>query len=84
MELAKYEEVIDVIHDAITLSGHYPEYFYLQSAALFNTGKSREAISVLEHALTMDYSRHTILYEVCKEVAMRPEFQKVIGLYNAN
>ncbi|MBK8344058.1 MAG: tetratricopeptide repeat protein [Bacteroidetes bacterium] len=83
-DLGKYPEALEVINDAITRSGHYPEYFYLQSAALSYTGRMREAISVLEHALMLDYSRHTILYEVCKDVAMRPEFQRVIGLYHAN
>jgi len=83
-DIAEYEDALHVIHEAITRSGHFAEYFYLQSAALFYAGKMRESLSVLEHALTIDYARHTILYEVCKDVAMRPEFQKIIGLYNAN
>lgn len=83
-DIGQYNEALPVINEAIHRSGHFAEYYYLQSAALSQTGQNRAAISVLEHALTIDYGRHTILYEVCKEIVLRPEFQKVIGLYNAN
>ncbi len=84
LDIEKYDQVIEVTAEAINRSGHYAEYFYLQSAALFLTGKERESISVLEHALTLDYVRHAILYEVCKDFVMNKKVQDVINLYNNN
>lgn len=83
-EVEQYEKVIEVADTAIRRSGHYAEYYYLQSAASAALGDMRTALIVLEHALSLDYTRHTILYEVRRDIAMLPAFQKIITQFGPN
>ncbi len=80
-DIERYEAALEISAEAINRSGHFAEYFYLQSAALYYTGKEKESVSVLEHALSIDFPRHMILYEVCKEFVMKRKVQDVIALF---
>lgn len=84
MDVERYTEALEICGEAINRNGHFPEYFYLQSAALYYSGKEKESLSVLEHALNIDYSRHMILYEICKDFVSRPKVQDVINLFQKN
>ena len=77
-ESEMYERALQIIDSAIHRAGHYAEFYYLQSAASAAVGDMRTAIVVLEQALSIDYARHTILYEMMPEVALLPDFQKRI------
>lgn len=83
-EINQMEKVVDVADQAIRKCGHYAEFYYLQAAAVAGFGDMRSAIILLEHALTLDYARHNILYEANKEIAMLPAFQKLILQYSPN
>lgn len=77
-EINDFEGAARVAESAIHRGGHYAEFYYLQSAASAALGDMRTALLQLEQALTMDYARHTILYEVHNDIAMLPAFQKLI------
>ncbi len=82
-DIAKFGECVEVINDALQRCGQYTEFYYMQSAALFYAGKEKECLSVLEHALITDYSRHIILYEVCNLFASNEKVQRLINAYAA-
>ena len=83
-ETNQIEKVVEVADQAIRKCGHYAEFYYLQASAAAVLGDMRSAIILLEHALTLDYARHNILYEASKETAMLPSFQKLILQYGPN
>jgi tetratricopeptide (TPR) repeat protein len=84
LDIDRYEEALETTAEAIQRSGQYAEFYYLQSAALYYCGKEKESHSVLEHALSLDYARHLIMYEVCKDFANNPRIQDLINLYKKN
>ena len=83
-ETNQIEKVVEVADQAIRKCWHYAEFYYLQASAAAVLGDMRSAIILLEHALTLDYARHNILYEASKETAMLPSFQKLILQYGPN
>ncbi len=83
-DVERFSEALEISSEAIHRSGQFAEYFYLQSAALYYTGKEKDSLSVLEHALSIDYSRHMILYEICKDFVSREKVQDVINAYKKN
>jgi hypothetical protein len=42
-------------------------------------GKYKEAFSYLENALTLDFDRHTILYELMPELKQQKAIYKIIA-----
>ncbi len=83
-EVQQYEKAVEVSDAAIRRCGHYAEFYYLQSVASAALGDMRSALILLEHALSLDYARHTILYEASQEIAMLPAFQKIIHQFGSN
>lgn len=77
-DIGQFEKTIEIADEAIRRSGHFAEYYYIQAAALSALGDGKSALVLLEHALTIDYGRHTILYELNREIALLPAFQQVI------
>lgn len=83
-EVNQYEKVVMVGDSAVRRCGQYAEFYYLQAIAGAALGDMRSAIILLEHALSLDHARHTILYEANREIAMLPTFQKLILQYGPN
>ncbi len=80
-EIANYAEALDVITEALSRCGHYAEFFYLDSAALYHTGKEKEALSIFENALNTDYLRYKILLEIDSTFLNSLQVQRLINIY---
>ena len=82
-ELGSYAEVADTAREAISKCGHYAEFQYIESAALFSSGKEKEALQILESALTTDFARHSILLEVDSDVFYNQKVQRLLEIYRS-
>ena len=63
-EEGEYQEGLDTVNDALHRCGTFAEFYYLESVLLWKTGKQKESIAMLEHALSTDFKRHMILAEM--------------------
>jgi tetratricopeptide (TPR) repeat protein len=83
-EQNRFEEAVDVIREGIEESPEEPELYYRMVVYLVKMGKYKDAFSYLENALTLDFDRHTILYELMPELKKQKAIYKIIAQYRDN
>ncbi len=55
--------------------------YYRLVVYLIKTGKYKEAFSYLENALTLNFERHEILYELMPEIKHQKAIYKIIAQF---
>ena len=76
-----FEEAIDVIREGIEELPEEAELYYRLVVYLIKMGKYKEAFTYLENALTLDFDRHTILYELMPELQKQKAIYKIIAQF---
>jgi tetratricopeptide (TPR) repeat protein len=80
-EQNRFEEAIDVIREGIEELPEEAELYYRLVVYLIKMGKYKEAFTYLENALTLDFDRHTILYELMPELQKQKAVYKIIAQF---
>ena len=57
------------------------ELYYRLVVYLIKTGKYKEAFTYLENALTLDFYRHVLLYELMPELIKQKAVYKIIAQF---
>ena len=57
------------------------ELYYRLVVYLIKTGKYKEAFTYLENALTLDFDRHALLYELMPELKKQKAVFKIIAQF---
>ncbi|HAZ26120.1 MAG TPA: hypothetical protein DCY95_17360, partial [Algoriphagus sp.] len=60
----RFEEAVDVISEGIEELPEEAELYYRMVVYQIKLGNYKEAFSYLENALTLDFDRHTVLYDL--------------------
>ena len=55
--------------------------YYRLVVYMIKTGKYKEAFSILENALTLDFEKHILLYELMPELEQQKAIFKIIKQY---
>lgn len=77
----EYAEALELTNDALTRCGTYVEFYYLQSMLLWKTGKLKESMSVLEHALATDFKHHSIMLDVDATFFHLDQVMELVEIY---
>jgi tetratricopeptide (TPR) repeat protein len=77
----RFEEAEDVIKEGIEELPENAELYYRLVVFLIKSGKYKEAFSYLENALTLDFEKHVILYELMPEVKHQKAIFKIISQF---
>jgi tetratricopeptide (TPR) repeat protein len=77
----RFEEAIDVVKEGIEELPDQAELYYRMVVYQIKTGKYKEAFSYLENALTLDFGRHVMLYELMPEIKHQKAIFKIISQY---
>jgi tetratricopeptide (TPR) repeat protein len=80
-EQNRFEEAIDVVREGIEEAPEEPELYYRMVVYLVKMGKYKDAFSYLENALTLDFEKHTILYELMPELKQQKAIYKIIAQF---
>lgn len=76
-----FSEALEVITDAFNRCGAFVEFYYLQSLLLWRTGKHKESLGALEHALTTDNKHFGMLIDLDAEFCQLPDVLALVHLY---
>jgi tetratricopeptide (TPR) repeat protein len=77
----RFEEAEDVIKEGIEELPEEAELYYRLVVYLIKSAKYKEAFSYLENALTLDFGRHTLLYDLMPEIKHQKAIFKIISQY---
>jgi len=77
----RFEEAEDVIKEGLEELPEEASLYYRLVVYLIKTGKYKEAFSILENALTLDFEKHVLLYELMPELEQQKAIYKIINQY---
>lgn len=80
-EQGHFEEAAELVRSAIEAQPADAELHYRACAYLLSAGRYKEAYSFLENALTLDFEKHTMLFEFFPELAGQRGLARLIDQY---
>ena len=80
-EQNRFEEAIDVTREGIEELPEEAELYYRLVVYLIKMGNYKEAFSFLENGLTLNFDKHTIMYDLMPELKQQKALYKIIAQY---
>jgi tetratricopeptide (TPR) repeat protein len=83
-EMGDFSKACELIFDALEEYPDNADIYYRAVVYLIKAGLYKEALLYLENALTLDFEKHTQLYDFFTEVSAQKAFFKIIEQYKNN